>query len=121
MSADLIKQYLSQQDKLVKRPADHVADLMPYADGSQRVRRRDRDVAKDAKAVYDEVRLAAFKARGALELGAHVMDGVMELDEHRRELAGDDPVTVGLLAEIERQAINSAKAIQRNLYNRWGS
>lgn len=95
-------------------------ELMRYTSGEARVVRRDRAVAARAKSIHDEVRLAAFKADGALALAGHVMEGVVALDTHRRMLAGDDPVTTALLADIEQQALFSVKKIQANLYNDWG-
>jgi len=95
-------------------------ELMEYMNGNRRVARVDREVVGRAKAVHDEVRLAAFKVDGALALGGHIMEGVVGLDEHRRALAKDDPVTTALLADIEQTAIFAAKKIQSNLYNDFG-
>lgn len=96
-------------------------NLMRYNDGSgTRVPRVDRPVARDAKKVHDEVRLAAFKADGALALGGHIMEGVVGLDETRRNLAKDDPVLNALLADIEQTALFAAKKVQKNLFNDFG-
>jgi hypothetical protein len=95
-------------------------ELMRYMDGERRPARRDREVAAKAKPIHDEVRLAAFKADGAMALAGHIMEGVVGLDQHRRTLAANDPITNQLLADIEQQAIFSVKKIQSNLYNDWG-
>jgi hypothetical protein len=95
-------------------------DLMLYTSGEARVVRRDRAVAARAKPIHDEVRLSAFKADGAMALAGHIMEGVVSLDQHRRMLAGNDPVTNSLLADIEQQALFTVKNIQANLYNGWG-
>jgi hypothetical protein len=69
--------------------------------------------------IQAEVRQAAMKADGALRFGEHVMEGLVELDEHRRALAGDDPTLNILLAEIEAETVGQVKKIQRNLYGEW--
>lgn len=93
-------------------------ELMRYSNGEV-VPKHDRAVARRAKAVHDEVRLAAFKADGALALGGHIMDGVVGLDQHRRALAKNDPVLNTMLAEIEATAVQSAAKIQADLYKGW--
>jgi hypothetical protein len=95
-------------------------ELMRYTTGEARPARYDRQVARQAKPIHDEVRLSAFKADGALALAGHIMEGVASLDTHRRMLAGNDPVTNRLLADIEQQALFSVKTIQAKLYNGWG-
>jgi hypothetical protein len=94
-------------------------ELMRYANGELRPAKLDRDIAKKAKAIQDEVRTAAFKIDGALALGGHVMEGVVELDSRRRQLAGNDPLTNALLADIEQAALFAVKKIQSNLFNDW--
>lgn len=95
-------------------------ELMRYMHRDARPARYDRAVAARAKPIHDEVRLSAFKADGALALAGHIMEGVVSLDMHRRMLAGNDPVTNRLLADIEQQALFSVRQIQANLYNGWG-
>jgi hypothetical protein len=95
-------------------------ELMRYMQGDVQPSKRDREVAERAKSIYDEVRLAAFKADAPLVLAGHIMEGVKSLDNHRRELAKDDPVTNALLADIEQEALTQVKRIQRGLFNDWG-
>ena len=71
------------------------------------------------KSVQDEVRLTAIKAEGALALAAHIMEGVIGLDEHRKSISAGDPVTDVLLTEIEVAAVRHVKSIQGSLYNNW--
>jgi hypothetical protein len=94
-------------------------ELMKYTKGEP-APLRDRRVAKQAKKVYDEVRLSALQMNGATALAAHTMETLMELDAHRRRLAGDDPVTNQMLVEIELTAVRQVGRIQSNLFNQWG-
>lgn len=96
------------------------SELMQYMQGTVAPAKQDREVIQQAKKIHDEVRLSAFKADGALALAGHIMEGVVGLDNHRRQLAGNDPVTTALLADIEQEAINSVKRIQRDLTSGWG-
>lgn len=95
-------------------------ELMQYMNGDRRVARRDREVAGRAKAIHDEVRLAGFKADGALALAGHIMEGMVGLDEQRRMLAKNDPLTNTILADIEQQALFQVKKIQGRLFDEWG-
>ncbi len=94
-------------------------ELQRYAAGNVRPARMDRAVAREAKAVYDEVRIKAFQADGALALAGHIMEGILGLDQKRRTLAQDDPVTNALLADIQSQAMYQVKKIQANLFDDW--
>lgn len=95
-------------------------DLQEYVNGDARVARQDREVVAKAKEVHDEVRLAGFKADGAMALAGHIMEGAIGLDDHRRTLAGNDPIRNALLADIEQQAIFQVKKIQARLFDEWG-
>jgi hypothetical protein len=70
--------------------------------------------------VIDEVRHAALKADGSIALAGHIMAGVMALDGERRHLAKEDPALNLLLAEIEGEAVQQVKAIQRSIFDPWG-
>lgn len=93
---------------------------MRYSSGSQLVPRRDRAVAQQAKGTFDEVRLKALQADGAMALGNHLMQGLVALDEYRLSLAQGDPIRSALLMEIEASTIRQCKVIQNSLYNQWG-
>lgn len=71
-----------------------------------------------ARAITDETRLTALQADAALALGGHIMEGVVNLDMHRRHLAKDDVTLNLLLAEIEAETVQQVKAVQRSLF-RW--
>lgn len=94
-------------------------DLMLYARGDLTPVRADRAVAGKAKQVFDEVRLTSLKAEGALALAGKIMEGVVELDKHRRALAGEDAVLNMMLTDIEVTAVARASRIQRELFDRW--
>jgi hypothetical protein len=51
------------------------------------------------------VRIKSFQADGALALAGHIMEGILGLDNRRRMLAQDDPITNALLADIQAQAM----------------
>lgn len=94
-------------------------ELMEYMNGDRKVARRDREVAGNAKTIHDQVRLAGFKADGAMALAGHIMEGMVGLDDQRRMLARNDPVTSTILADIEQQALFQVKKIQGRLYDGW--
>lgn len=97
-----------------------MGELIGYSQGSQLVPARDRRVGKQAKQVYDDVRLRGMQVDGAMALAAHVMDEAVQLDQKRLALAGTDPVLNGLLSDIEATALRQAKSIQQGLFSRWG-
>lgn len=97
-----------------------MSQLERYTTGEVTPHRADRAVAAQAKALYDQVRIAAFKVDGAFALADHIMQKAVVLDEHRRALAGDDPITNQMLAEIEVAAVRQATNIQRKLFDAWG-
>lgn len=88
-------------------------ELMPYVSGEMKVRAQDRAVVKRGRQINDDVRLAGFKADATLALAGHIMEGAAGLDAHRRKIAGDDPGLNMLLLDIETEAINGVRAIQR--------
>jgi hypothetical protein len=66
--------------------------------------------------VFDEVELAKLMVDGVLALGTHSMQGLRDLDDERRELAGTDAGQNFLLAEIEAAAKRKIQKINNNLY-----
>jgi hypothetical protein len=48
------------------------------------------------------------------------MQGAVELDQVRKQLAGEDPITSAMLADFEAMALLKAKNIQRNLFGEFG-
>ena len=94
-------------------------------DDGFRSRRRDRSLPKrmsgDALQVVEEVRLAALKADGAIELGKHLCDELadfsLEVEDRARH---SSTATAMVLAEIEATTVSKVQKIQRGLYNTWG-
>ena len=88
---------------------------MRYANGEVKPRKQDAAVTAAAKEVYDRIRLADFEARGIMALSADVMEGLAELDAHRKKLAGDDPALNALLTPFEIEAAMEAREIIREV------
>jgi hypothetical protein len=95
-------------------------NLTLYATGQLRARGDERSVAARGKRVYDDVRLSALKADGAFALGAHIMEGITDLDSHRRALAGGNQQLDAVLSAIELDTIRQVQGIQRGLYSPFG-
>lgn len=102
-------------------PATRTAALRPHETSRDRRERLARAAAEQAaaRAITDETRLTALQADAALALGGHIMDGVTDVDKHRRSLARDDVTLNMLLCEIEAETVQQVKAVQRSLFNRW--
>lgn len=95
-------------------------ELMLYSRGDAQPAKHERAVARRAKQIYDDVRLATFQSDGVLAFGGHAMEGLVSLDNLRMHLAGDDPVLHGLLGEIEANTLTEVVRIQRGLVHSWG-
>ena len=91
-------------------------DKIVGADGD----RPRRDLSPQGRAVYAEVRLAAVKTDGAVALASHMMSRLRELDDDRRQLAKEDATLNLICAEIESEAVQQCKQIQRGLNNPFG-
>lgn len=94
-------------------------ELIKYAKGEAVPSRVDREVARQAREVYNEVRIAGVEVDGAMALADHIMERAVELDGRRRSLAEDDPAINMMLTEIEVTAIRQAKHIQAGLFSGW--
>lgn len=69
--------------------------------------------------VREDVRQAAMKANGAMVLTELIMEGLTDVDLHRRALSKGDATLNVILAEVEAEGIGQVKKIQRNLYSDW--
>src|SRR3954454_23985291 len=95
--------------------------LMQYVSGDKRpVTKPQREAARQADQIKAEVQLLGLRIDGALAIGAHAMAGLLDLDDHRRELAGEDVARNVLLGEIEAQTIRQVKRLQAGLFDEWG-
>ncbi len=95
-------------------------ELMRYSRGDVQPTKPERAVARQAKQMYDDVRLATFQSDGVLAFGGHAMEGLVSLDNLRMHLAGDDPVLHGLLGEVEASTLSEVIRIQRGMVKNWG-
>jgi len=95
-------------------------ELMGYARGEVTPRRHDRPLAARAKGIYEDVKLGALMADGALALAGHIIGEVVELDEERRSFSRRiTPELNAVLIEIEVTGVEQAQKVQRDLYKRW--
>lgn len=94
-------------------------ELIRQATGAEVAPYRDRIVARRAKRTYDDVRLRALQADGAMALGAHIMEGLVGLDDNRRGLSGNDITLNTLLMEVEAETVRQVKSVQRGLGDGW--
>lgn len=76
--------------------------------------------AERARVVREDVRLAGLKVDGAVALAGHAMNGLIELDKYRQDVAKGDITHNLILAEIEEAALAQVKSIQRGIFNSWG-
>lgn len=82
-----------------------------------RMVQRRQDKAPEGPAELTNDGLRQIREERELSLAAHIMEGITALDQHRRMLAQNDPVTNALLADLELSTITN---IQRNLSSHWG-
>jgi hypothetical protein len=95
-------------------------ELMQMATGRRKPETRaDRESARAAADVVNEVRLAAIEADGAMALTVHIMHGVADLNDERKQLTGDDPLLALMLGEFMATGVRQVRKIQSNLYTQW--
>lgn len=74
----------------------------------------------DAYQATLDVRLAARKVDGLAALTGHMMQRVVELDEHRQALAGSDPIQNAMLGQLEQNFVRTCGGIQTRLFSGFG-
>jgi hypothetical protein len=94
-------------------------ELARIAAGEVVPRRRDRELAKAAQDVRDEVLMAVYELQGAKVVAETVMYSLVGLDEVREQLGRDNPVRQMVLADVFATAAAQEMAIQRRLYTGW--
>lgn len=67
----------------------------------------------ESRAIYSKVRLAALEADGVAALAAHMMKRMSQVDTARRQLAGPDATLNLIFSELEAEAVQQCKEIQR--------
>lgn len=82
--------------------------------------RPDRQTALDTRVVVHQTRKAMLQELGARRLARAVMEGVVEVNNYRYELGGDDPLVHQLLGEVQGTYNGQVKVIQRSLYDPLG-
>lgn len=89
-----------------------MSDLEKYYRGGRRL-------PAEARAAHDEVMLTALKMQGVQELTEHAMNKAVNMDQARRDRAGNDEVLNTILADLELGGISKLKQLQSELYNRF--
>lgn len=77
--------------------------------------REEREGKRAAVAIVTEAKLAALQVDVESAVTERVMDRATALDQHRKALAGDDPLLNELLKRIEFQFVLKGQAHVRNL------
>ena len=96
-------------------------ELVKLAKGEEAAPYRDRRVARQAKQLYDDVRLAGMAIEGAAALAAHAMETASALDAERQQLPGSaDPILNMVLLEMESTGLAQMKRAQRRAFDRFG-
>lgn len=100
---------------------DHLTEPR-YAVARQVPARRRRatphDIAKFR--IVEEVELTKLRVTGVSVVGRHVMDEAVDVDDHRKELAGEDPALDMLLAKIENRTLQQMSLVHAALVNPLG-
>jgi hypothetical protein len=91
-------------------------ELMRYARGEVVPRRQSRQVARAAREIHDELRISKVEAAGLLDYAASLMYGLHDLNQIRKEVAGDDPLEQMMLAEVMANSVRQVTSLQRQLY-----
>jgi hypothetical protein len=92
-------------------------DLALFTTGEIQPGWGNRALARQARQIDAEVALTRRKVAGAMLVGADIMERTVELDTHRRQLAGNDEVLNAILCETELNTIRQAQAIARQMYS----
>jgi len=82
-------------------------DLIRWASGSPEKRAK--------QAVVEETKLAGLKIDAEAALTGRIMERAVDVDSHRRALAGNDETLNHILTRIELNFVTKAERIQRSL------
>ena len=74
-------------------------------------------LSSEARAVHDEVILTGLKMQGVQELTDHAMNKAVNMDQARKDKAGNDEVLNAILADLEVGGVSKLKQLQSELYN----
>lgn len=81
---------------------------MRYVRGDIRPPALDRQVARRGRRAYDDARYIGLRMDATYALAGHAMEGLVDLDTHRKRLAGDDDGLNMQLLDIQRTAAQAA-------------
>jgi hypothetical protein len=81
-------------------------------------RERARAQQRHLQDVYDDVELEDTMDAGSHALASRIMQRTVELNQLRRELAGQDELVNMLLVDIQETTHQQSRARQRNLYSK---
>lgn len=95
-------------------------DFLPEpVDRSRRAKRgkvqRDESTGK----IVAEVKAKGLMVQGVMAASAHLMDMTADLDDHRKQLAGQDEALNVLLSSVEKRAILKAGRITDSLFEKF--
>ena len=91
--------------------------LVRHVTGEQPIQqRRNRELARQAEQLYGQAQIADFKAKATMALAASIMEGAVELNQRRLQLAGGDPAVAAMLGDFQETAFMKARSIQWNLF-----
>lgn len=93
-----------------------IARFFDDGDRPRRTRQERREQAARHARIRSEVRLAEDISTGVFDVYEHAMDGMTELDIHRRRLAGDDPALNMLLAQMQLDARKTVRRVIGGLF-----
>lgn len=112
--------YCTSSQVVVKEVNTQVTnELMLYVRGEQKPARADRAVVKQAKTIYDNAAIDAFRARGHMAVAGEMLNGLSELHAHAKKLSEDDPAMMMICGEIVGQTVNNCKQILKNRVGDW--
>jgi len=76
-----------------------------------------RRIPNEARNVSDEVFLTALKMQGAEELTTYAMRKAKNMDEARRDLAGNDELLNTIFADLEVGGVGKLKQLQDGVFS----
>lgn len=77
-------------------------------------------IPRGAKEVLAEANLAALKVDAVAYVARETQERLVDLDSHRRSLAGSDEVLNGLLAEVELNFLRKAMSLTSSMFTGFG-
>jgi hypothetical protein len=95
-------------------------EITPYVRGEVRTPHKDKHVVAKVRQIHEDVQEGVWKERGGFAIAGDIMDGLAALNNHRKQLQGDDDGLAMDLLDIQVQARNGAKKVLQQYYNDFG-